>query len=133
MGRDRVLHQVGVTHAAFLAVMSIVLHRFGWPLKGTLLGGGLIGFSFVTFWVVARSITEPGRKPLAIVLGGLKVVIYLALSAAVLTGKLVADGEGFALGVSCFILATVLVAFATKFRSVGRPSGDVIATDRNNS
>jgi hypothetical protein len=114
MARDRVLYRVGATHAALLAALSVALHGFGWPLKGALLGGGLIGFSFVTFWVVARSITEPGRKPLAIVLGSLKVVGYLALSAAVLGGKLAADGEGFALGVSCFILATLLVALKTK-------------------
>ncbi len=129
MSRDRVLYQVGASHAALLAAMSLGLHAFGWPLKGILLGGGLIGFSFVTFWVVARSITEPGRRPLAIVLGSLKVLIYLALSAAVLTGKLVADGQGFALGVSCFVLATLLVALATKARSVGCRSGDGIATN----
>src|SRR5262249_42782730 len=117
MGRERLLYNVGAAHAALLGVMSLALHAFGWPLKGALLGGGLIGFSFVTFWVVARSITEPGRKPLAIVLGSLKVLIYLALSAAVLSGGLVADGEGFALGVSCFVLATLLVALATAHRS----------------
>jgi hypothetical protein len=113
MSSDVVLHYVGATHAAVLAAVSLVLWAFGWPIKGALLGGGLIAFSFVTFWVVARSITEPGRKPLAIVLGCLKVLLYLALSAAVLSGKLVADGEGFALGVSCFVLATLLVALAT--------------------
>ena len=113
MSRDRTLSYVGATHAALLAGISLALHARGWPLKGTLLGGGLIAFSFVTFWVVARSVIEPGRKPLAIVLGSLKVLLYLALSAAVLAGKLVADGEGFALGVSCFVLATLLVALAT--------------------
>ncbi len=128
MSRDRVLYYVGASHAALLAAVSLALHAFGWPLKGTLLGGGLIGFSFVTFWVVARSITGPGRKALAIVLGSLKVLIYLALSAAVLSGKLVADGEGFTLGVSCFVLATLLVALGAKARSVGCPSGDGIAT-----
>jgi hypothetical protein len=116
MSRDHVLHRVGIIHAALLAAMSLTLHAFGLPLKGALLGGGLIGFSFVTFWVVARSITEPGRKPLAIVLGSVKVLIYLALSAAVLSGKLVADGEGFALGVSCFVLATLFVALSSKAR-----------------
>ena len=116
MSRDRVLYQVGATHAALLAIVSLALHAFGWPLKGALLGGGLIGFSFVTFWVVARSITEPGRGPLAIVLGSLKVLVYLAVSAAVLGGKVTADGEGFALGVSCFVFAALLVALATKAR-----------------
>ena len=116
MSRDQVLYQVGATHAALLAVVSLTLRALGWPLKGALLGGGLIGFSFVTFWVVARSITEPGRKPLATVLGSLKVLIYLAVSAAVLCGKLMADGEGFALGVSCFVFAALLVALTTKAR-----------------
>jgi len=116
MSRDEALYYVAATHAALLAIVSLALRAFGWPLKGILLGGELIGFSFVTFWVVARSITEPGRKPLAIVLGSLKVLIYLAVSAAALSGKLVADGQGFALGVSCFVLATLLVALATKAR-----------------
>jgi hypothetical protein len=118
MSRDHLLYYVGITHAALLVVMSLVLRVHGWPIKGALLGGGLIGFSFVTFWVVARSITEPGRKPLAIALGSLKVLVYLALSAAVLGGKLVADGEGFALGVSCFVLALLVVALATRARSL---------------
>jgi len=116
MGKDRALNYVGATHTALLAAASFVLHALGWPLKGALLGGGLIGFSFVTFWVVARSIVEPGRKLLAIVLGSLKVLLFLALSAAVLGGKLVADGEGFALGVSCFVVAVVVVALATRGR-----------------
>jgi hypothetical protein len=120
MSRDYVLYRVGIIHAALLAAMSLALHAFGWPLKGALLGGGLIGFSFVTFWVVARSITEPGRKPLAIALGCVKVLIYLALSAAVLSGRLVADGEGFALGVSCFVLATLLVTLTSKARGLLR-------------
>jgi hypothetical protein len=116
MGRDEVLYQVGATHVGLLLFTCVALHALGWPLKGALLGGGLIGFSFVTFWVVARSVVEPGRKPLAIVLGGLKVLLYLTLTAAVLTGKVVADGGGFAVGVSCFILATLLVAIATRAR-----------------
>jgi hypothetical protein len=120
MSRDQTLSYVGATHAALLAIVSSALYVFGWPLKGTLLGGGLIGFSFVTFWVVSRSVIEPGRKPLAIVLGSLKVLVYLALSAAVLAGKLVADGEGFVLGVSCFVLATLLVALGTNCRKLQR-------------
>src|SRR5690349_10467495 len=101
MSRDRVLFRVGTAHTGLLALLLCVLRWLGWPLKGALLGGGLIGFSFVTFWMVARSVAEPGRRALAIALGGLKVVLYLGLSAAVLSGKLVADAEGFALGVTC--------------------------------
>jgi hypothetical protein len=116
MSREHALYHVGAAHATLLVTATLALYVFGWPLKGILLGGGLIGLAFVTFWVVARSVVEPGRRPLAMVLGGLKVLVYLTLSAAVLTGNLVADGGGFALGVSCFVLATLLVALATKAR-----------------
>jgi len=110
VGNDGLLWRVAAMQVALLAVLVIVLRGLDWPVKGTLLGAGVIGFSFVTFWVVARSITHPSRKPLAIVLGTLKIVLYMALTAAVLTGRLLADGAGFALGVSSFVVAVVTVA-----------------------
>lgn len=110
MAKDLVLRRVAMTHAVLLAVLGLVLQSFGWPLKGALLGGGLAGFSFVTFWVVARSITEPRRKGLAVLLGGLKIALYLSVSAAVLSGRLVADASGFALGISCFVAAVLIAA-----------------------
>lgn len=113
---DALLYRVGVTHAALVTSLLFLLRALVWPLKGALLGAGLIGFSFVTFWVVARSITDPRRKPLAILLGTVKVIGHLGLSAAVLSGRLIADGIGFALGVSCFIVATLLVALASRVR-----------------
>jgi hypothetical protein len=117
MNRDLALRRVAAVHVGLLAALLIAQHLLGLSHRGALLGGGLAGFSFVTFWVVARSITEPRRKGLAIVLGFLKIVFYLALSAAVLSGRLVADGGGFALGVSCFVAATVIVGLGWPVRS----------------
>jgi hypothetical protein len=112
MNRDLALRRVAVVHVGLLAALLIAQGLLGFPHKGALLGGGLAGFSFVTFWVIARSITEPGRSGLAIALGILKAGLYLLLSAAILTGRLAADGGGFALGVSCFVAATVIVGLA---------------------
>lgn len=114
MANDLVLHRVAWTHAASLAALALVLGLLGWPLRGALLGGGLAGFSFVTFWVVARSIVEPRRRGLAMLLGSLKIVAYLSLSAAVLSGRLVADASGFALGVSCFVAAALIAALGRR-------------------
>jgi hypothetical protein len=125
MNRDLVLQRVAVAHVGLLTVLLIAQHLLGLPHRGALLGGGLAGFSFVTFWVVARSITEPRKKSWAIVLGALKIVLYLGLSAAVLAGRLVADGGGFALGVSCFVAATMIGAFAWPVR------GEVIVMARD--
>jgi hypothetical protein len=124
MGRDVVLQRVGALHVALLGVLVLAQLGFGYPLKGALLGGGLAGFSFVTFWVVARSITEPRKKGLAILLGVLKISFYLALSAAILRGHLVADGVGFALGVSCFVAATVIGALTNPIRGAFTVAGD---------
>jgi hypothetical protein len=101
------LQRVAAVHLLLVGGLAIVLRQLGRPLDGLLLGGGLAGFSFVTFWVVARSIVEPGRKGLAFALGSLKILLYLALTAAVLSGRLVADAAGFAFGVSCFVGAVV--------------------------
>lgn len=110
MARDLVLRRVALAHAALLAALALLLGLLGWPLRGVLLGGGLAGFSFVTFWVVARSIVEPRRRGIAMLLGSLKIVAYLTLSAAVLSGRLVADASGFALGVTCFVAAALIAA-----------------------
>ena len=105
--------RVGAGYAAALAALVVGMHHFGAPTRGALLGGGLMGFSFVTFWVVARSITEPGRKALAIALGATKVLLYMAFSAAVLSGRVVADAAGFALGVTTFVIVALAVALGT--------------------
>jgi hypothetical protein len=91
----------------------LTLALLGHPLRGALLGGSLIGVSFATFWTAARAITNPARRNLAIVLGVIKISLYLGLSAAVLSGRVVADADGFALGVSCFLLAILTVVFAS--------------------
>jgi hypothetical protein len=112
MMSERVLWRVGATHGALLSALLLALALFGHPLRGALLGGSLIGVSFATFWTAARAITNPARRKLAIVLGVIKISLYLGLSAAVLSGRVVADADGFALGVSCFLLAILTVVFA---------------------
>jgi hypothetical protein len=111
---DRVLRRVAQSHAGFVLAVALVLGLVGHPIRGALLGGALIGLSFATFWIVARAITDPGRRKLALVLGVLKVSLYLGLSAAVLSGRVVADADGFALGVTCFPLATLAVTFRSQ-------------------
>jgi hypothetical protein len=112
MSKDVVLQRVGAVHAGLLSALVVARFGLGYPVEGALLGGGLAGFSFLTFWVFARSVTEPRKKGLAILLGVLKVSFYLALTAAILCGRLVTDGSGFAFGVSCFVVATVIGALA---------------------
>ncbi|MET0151423.1 MAG: hypothetical protein ABW298_02285 [Candidatus Binatia bacterium] len=114
---DGVLRRVGEAHAGFVSVLALVFGLAGHPVRGVLLGGALIGLSFATFWIAARAITDPARRKLAAVLGVIKVSLYLGLSAAVLSGRVVADADGFALGVSCFPLATLAVVL----RSQGSP------------
>jgi hypothetical protein len=64
--------------------------------------------------MAARSITNPARRGIAVVLGVAKVSLFLGLSAAVLSGRVVADADGFALGISCFLLATLAVVFRSR-------------------
>src|SRR5262245_57409635 len=111
MRSERVLWRVGATHSALLSPLLLSLALFGHPLRAALLGGSLIGLSFATFWTAARAITNPARRNLAILLGMIKISLYFGLSAAVLSGRLVADADGFALGVSCFLLAILTVVF----------------------
>lgn len=116
MSREAALARVAALHAAMLATLVLVRHLLGSPVGGALLGGGLAGLSFATFWVFARSITEPRKKGLAILLGAVKITLYVGLSAAILGGWLVTDGIGFALGVSCFVAAAVVGALAGPLR-----------------
>jgi hypothetical protein len=113
MRSERVLWRVGAMHGALLSALLLALALCGHPLRGALLGGSLIGVSFATFWMVAHALTNPARRKLAIVLGVTKISLYLGLSAAVLSGQVVADADGFALGVSCFLLAILTVVFAS--------------------
>jgi hypothetical protein len=111
---DRVLRRVGEAHVALVSALTLVLALTGHPVRGALLGGALIGLSFATFWIAARALTDPARRKLATLLGITKVSLYLGLSAAVLSGRIVADADGFALGVSCFPLATLAVALRSR-------------------
>jgi len=119
--RERTLWQVAGVHAALLATLVLLLGATGPRGQGALLGGGLIGFSYVSFWMVARSIAHPRGRPVAILLGSLKILLYFGLTAAALTGTFVTDGAGFALGVTSFVAAVVAVAAL-------QPSGDRAAT-----
>src|SRR5262249_25479911 len=121
MRAERVLWRVGAMHGALLSTLLLALALFGHPVRGAFLGGSRIGVSFVTCGTAARWITSPARRSLAIVLGVTKISLYLGMSAAVLSGRVVADADGFALGVSCFVLAVLMVAFASHaWPSIGR-------------
>jgi hypothetical protein len=111
---EGILRRVGEAHVALVSALALVLALRGHPVRGALLGGALIGLSFATFWIAARAISDPARRKLAALLGVVKVSLYLGLSAAVLSGRVVADADGFALGVSCFPLATLAVAFRSR-------------------
>jgi hypothetical protein len=96
-----------------LVIASAVLLRLASrPLDGLFLGAALGGFSFLTFWALARTLVAPGRKALAYALGTAKILLYFVITAAVLTGHLIVDPLGFAVGVSCFVFATIGVALA---------------------
>lgn len=123
MANDRVLWRVGEAHAALVSALALVLALLGYPLRGVLLGGGLIGLAFVTFWMIARSITNPRRRGLAILLGVIKVALYLTFGAAVLAGRVVVDAEGFALGVTCFLLATLAGSLARASAGTSEEAG----------
>ena len=111
---ERILWRVGAAHGALLTALLLALALFGHPLRGALLGGSLIGVSFATFWTAARAITNPARRNLAILLGVIKISVYLGLSAAVLSGRVVADADGYALGITCFLLAILTVVFGSR-------------------
>ena len=113
MARDFILFNVAIGHALLLCALIAGLSLASQPIDGVLLGGGLVALSFVTFWVLARSITNPRRRGLGRFLGSLKIVAYFALIVAALTGKLVIDPAGFALGVTCFIVAVMAVALGS--------------------
>jgi hypothetical protein len=124
MNRDAVLLRVAALHTLLLGVLVATLALRGLALKGALLGGGLAGFSFLTFWVIARSITEPRKKALAVFLGSSKILLYLGLTALVLSGRLSADASGFALGVTCFVAAALGGALVGSPRDAGQPVSD---------
>jgi hypothetical protein len=103
---------VALTELALVIASALLLRLANRPLDGLFLGAALGGFSFLTFWALARTLVAPGRRGLAYALGATKIVLYLAITAAVLTGRLVVDPFGFAVGVSCFVLAAIGVALA---------------------
>jgi hypothetical protein len=121
MARYPILYRIAWAHTALIVGVAISLHVIGLPVKGTLLGGGFIGFSFVALWIFTRAIVEPQRKRLAIAVGILKFLLYAVLGAAVLSGRFVADAGGFALGVTVFIVITLAVALTTPIARNAEP------------
>jgi hypothetical protein len=112
MARETLLRRVAVTEVALVIASSLFLRLASRPLDGLLLGAGIGGFSFLTFWALARTLVAPSRRGLAYALGTAKILLYFVITAAVLTGHLVVDPLGFAVGVSCFVFATIGVALA---------------------
>ena len=112
MARETLLRRVALTELALVIASALLLRLANRPLDGLFLGAALGGFSFLTFWAFARTLVAPGRRGLAYALGTSKIVLYFAITAAVLTGRLVVDAFGFAVGVSCFVFAAIGVALA---------------------
>lgn len=112
MGRETLLRRVAVSELALVVASAVVMRIANRPLDGLLLGAALAGFSFLTFWALARTLVAPGRRGLAYALGATKILLYFGITAAVLSGRLVADPLGFAVGVSCFVFAAIGVGLA---------------------
>lgn len=110
MTRPAALLQIATAHAALLAALLLVLGVTGRPLRGALLGGGLMALSMLLFAATARAAVA-ARRLFVAALASFKILLYLGLATAVLTGWVVADGVGFAAGVTCFVVATVGFAF----------------------
>jgi amino acid transporter len=124
MGRVRILERVAAVDAALVLALALAFELTGRPVRGVLLGGGLMIFSFVTFWTVATSITRERRRGLAILLGMTKTLLFLVLGGAVLSGRLTADPLGFALGVTAFVVAVVAVAATRPQTASWAPAGE---------
>ena len=109
MTRNVILVRVGLLHGGLVCLLVAALATADLPVKGSALGGGLMALSFALLWGLGRALVS-GRGSLVPLLALTKVALYLGLAAAALTGRIVADGAGFAAGVACFLLATVAVA-----------------------
>lgn len=105
------LLRVGLVHGLLVVALAAALSVAGLPVKGALLGGTAMAFSLAFLFVLARAVAV-GSKSAVAVLASLKTFAYLGLVTAALTGRLVADGGGFAAGVSCFVLASLIVVLA---------------------
>ena len=119
MLREDILRRVGLVHAALLAVFGLGLAASGFPVKGILLGGGAMALSAGFLWGTARAVID-GRRAAVLAFGTLKFVTYLGLVVLVLGGRLHADGVGFAIGITCFLVATVIVALFDRGGNGGR-------------
>jgi hypothetical protein len=108
MYREALLVRIALLHAAFLAAASAAGVVTGLPVRGLALGGGAMALSLVLIWAMAR-LTLAARPRWLAVVASLKILLYLSLLTATLTGRLVADGAGFAVGITCFVVATLAV------------------------
>jgi hypothetical protein len=112
MTRETLLRRVTLTEFTLVVTSALLLGFANRPLDGLFLGAALGGFSFLTFWALARTLVTPDRRGLAYALGAIKILLYFGVTAAILTGRLVVDPLGFAVGVSCFVFAVIGVALA---------------------
>ena len=112
MTKEALLWRVAMAELSLVIASAVCLRLAGRPLDGLLLGAALGGFSFLTFWALARTLVTPGRRGIAYALGAMKILLYFGITALVLSGRLVVDPLGFAVGVSCFVVAAIGVALA---------------------
>ncbi len=110
MRRDGVLVRIALVHATAVLALAVVCAARGWPVRGLFIGGGLAGFSFVSFWAIARAILVPGTTVLAAALNVTKVLLYLALVVLVMSGRLTADATGIGVGITSFVVSAIATA-----------------------
>ena len=110
--------RVQVRHWFLLAVAAAGAALAGRPgVGGVLLGGGVIGLSAFLYAAGFRVLLVRGGKLLAIVILFVKLAALIGLGWLAFTaGTHRPDPLGFALGVSCFPLASVWEAVAVRGR-----------------
>ena len=118
MKQEFLLVRVAWLHAALVTAAVIAAVAAGWSVRGLVAGGAVTAASLLLIWGMARLTLRERRRALAL-LASVKILLYLALLTAALTGWLVVDGEGFALGITCFVVATVVVTgFSNKRQQI---------------
>jgi hypothetical protein len=119
MSRHPILQRIAWLHPMAVLIAALGLWSAGLPIAGTLIGGGLIGVSFVGLWIFMRAVVEPGRKRMAFAVGVLKLLLYVTLGTAVLSGRFTPDAGGVALGVTLFVIISLTTALTTSTRPRG--------------
>ena len=116
MARETLLRRVALTELALVIASALLLRLANRPLDGLFLGAALGGFSFLTFWALARTLVAAGRRGLAYALGATKwqTIWHQVLPVAtpgILTGLILALSR--AIGETAPLIIAGAVTFAT--------------------